>query len=176
MMDQHAAHEKVLYERLMRSTRNKDPQTQTLVVPELIDAAPETIALLEDDPKIFSSFADLGYEVSLYEGNTIKLTGIPASIPSMDYRRMIVDVLDMLVSKTDIGLDLSDEPQLMLEKIASMSCKAAIKGHDKISEKEALELIEELMEADNPNNCPHGRPTLIAMTKYEIEKKFGRIV
>lgn len=176
MMDQHAAHEKVLYERLMRSTRNKDPQTQTLVVPELIDAAPETIALLEDDPKIFSSFADLGYEVSLYEGNTIKVTGIPASIPSMDYRRMIVDVLDMLVSKTDIGLDLSDAPQLMLEKIASMSCKAAIKGHDKISEKEALELIEELMEADNPYNCPHGRPTLIAMTKYEIEKKFGRIV
>ena len=94
----------------------------------------------------------------------------------MDYRRMVVDVLDMLVSKTEIGLDLSDAPQLMLEKIASMSCKAAIKGHDKISEREALELIEELMEADNPYNCPHGRPTLIAMTKYEIEKKFGRIV
>lgn len=176
MMDQHAAHEKVLYERLMKSTKGKNPETQILMVPELIDIAPDTFALLEDNHSIFSCFAQLGYDVGFYEGNAIKVTGIPGAIPSMDYRRMVVDVLDMLVSKTEIGLDLSDAPQLMLEKIASMSCKAAIKGHDKISEREALELIEELMEADNPYNCPHGRPTLIAMTKYEIEKKFGRIV
>ena len=94
----------------------------------------------------------------------------------MDYKQMVTDVLDSLCEKTDIGISPGDTPQIMIEKIASMSCKAAIKGNDRISETEAMALLEEMMEAENPYNCPHGRPTLVAMSRYEIEKKFKRIV
>lgn len=176
MMDQHAAHEKILYERLMQRTENKSPQTQYLTVPEILNVTPETSAYLNEDTECMKCFMSLGYEIENFGDNTVKVTGIPAGLPTMDYKQMITDVLDGLCDKSQNGISQSDAPQLMIEKIASMSCKAAIKGNDRISEAEALSLISEMMEADNPFNCPHGRPTLIAMSKYEIEKKFKRIV
>ena len=96
---------------------------------------------------------------------------VPAILPKADYKQMIIDMLDSL---SDTGTNMT--PTLLMEKLASMSCKAAIKGNDAISFREAESLINELMTAENPYNCPHGRPTLISMSKYEIEKKFKRIV
>ena len=176
MMDQHAAHEKILYERLLKATGDKTPQIQYLTVPVVINVSPETGAYLDGNPEVFECFSSLGYELEDFGDNTVKITGIPAGLPVMDYKQMVTDVLDSLCEKTDIGISPGDSPQIMIEKIASMSCKAAIKGNDRISETEALVLLEEMMEAENPYNCPHGRPTLVAMSRYEIEKKFKRIV
>ena len=176
MMDQHAAHEKILYERLMKTISDKKPQTQMMTVPEVIDITPETKALLKEDSTLFESFKSLGYELEVFGDKSVKVTGVPAGLPVMDYRQMLVDLLDGLSDKKESGLSKKTKPQVMVEKVASMSCKAAIKGNDRISESEALELLDEMMKAENPYNCPHGRPTLIAMSKNEIEKKFKRIV
>lgn len=176
MMDQHAAHEKVLYERIMKRMKDKEPQTQYLTVPQVIDMSPATAALLGENSDLYDSFKILGYEVEAFGDNAIKVTGVPAGLPTMDYRQMITDVLDGISSGRDTCIIRSDTPQLIVEKLASMSCKAAIKGNDRISTSEALELLEEMMKAENPYNCPHGRPTLVAMSKYDIEKKFKRIV
>ena len=152
MMDQHAAHEKVLYERLMKTIEAKAPQTQMLTVPEVVDITPETKALLSEDGVLFESFKALGYELENFGEKSVKVTGIPAGLPTMDYKQMLKDIMDGLADKK------------------------AIKGNDRISGSEALELLDEMMKAENPYNCPHGRPTLIAMSKNEIEKKFKRIV
>ncbi len=176
MMDQHAAHEKVLYERLMKTIEAKAPQTQMLTVPEVVDITPETKALLSEDGVLFESFKALGYELENFGEKSVKVTGIPAGLPSMDYKQMLKDIMDGLADKKEAGISRKTKPQLMIEKVASMSCKAAIKGNDRISGSEALELLDEMMKAENPYNCPHGRPTLIAMSKNEIEKKFKRIV
>ena len=116
-------------------------------------------------------FTKLGYEIEEFGGNEYKVTGIPAGLPKMDYKQLLTDILDGLCD----GNDLSN-PDLITEKVASMSCKAAVKGNNKLSFNEALELMDGLMSAENPYNCPHGRPTLILMTKYDIEKKFKRIL
>lgn len=176
MMDQHAAHEKILYERLMKSVTSKAPRTQYLTVPVIIDCTAESLDLLNTDSRLYASFTELGYELEPFGDKSLKITGVPAGLPKMDHRQMLTDMTDLLAEKKESGIKPSDTPQIMIEKIASMSCKAAIKGNDRISETEALALISEMMEAENPFNCPHGRPTLIAMTKYEIEKKFKRIV
>ena len=176
MMDQHAAHEKILYERLMKNMKEKEPQIQFLTVPVVIECSAESADLLDSDSKLFDTFTRLGYELEPFGDKSLKVTGIPAALPVMDYRQMLTDIIDALADKKEIGINPGDTPQIMIEKIASMSCKAAIKGNDRISETEASGLLSEMMEAENPYNCPHGRPTLIAMTKYEIEKKFKRIV
>ena len=96
---------------------------------------------------------------------------VPAILPKADYKQMIIDMLDSL---SDTGSNMT--PTLLMEKLASMSCKAAIKGNDAISFREAESLINELMTAENPYNCPHRRPTLMSLSKYEIEQKFKRSV
>ena len=143
---------------------------------ELVDITPETKALLSENSALFNSFKALGYELENFGDKSVKVTGIPAGLPTMDYRQMLKDIMDGLSDKKEAGIFQKTKPQLMIEKVASMSCKAAIKGNDRISGSEALELLDEMMKAENPYNCPHGRPTLIAMSKSEIEKKFKRIV
>ena len=160
----------------MRSVAEKKPQIQFLTVPVVINVSAETGSYLDGSPEVFECVNSMGYELEDFGDNTVKITGIPAGLPVMDYKQMVTDVLDSLCEKTDIGISPGDTPQIMIEKIASMSCKAAIKGNDRISETEAMALLEEMMEAENPYNCPHGRPTLVAMSRYEIEKKFKRIV
>ena len=116
-------------------------------------------------------FTKMGYEIEEFGGNEYKVTGIPAGFPKLDYRQMLMDLIDGLMREGRMS-----DMDILTEKVASMSCKAAIKGNNKISYEEAKELMKELMKADNPYNCPHGRPTLIVMSKYDIEKKFKRIV
>ena len=116
-------------------------------------------------------FVKLGYEIESFGGKEYKVIGIPANLPTIDDKGLLIEILDGLVDE-----NLTRDPDAIIEKVASMSCKAAVKGNNRLSASEAQTLIDELLEADNPYNCPHGRPTLISMTKYEIEKKFKRIV
>ena len=168
MMDQHAAHEKVLYEKIMNKLHNKTIGTQ-MILPSIV------LSLNMHEEEIYKTnqdvFKRLGYEIEEFGGNEYKVTGIPAGLPKMDYKQLFIDVLDGL-SEESAGKD----PDVITEKVASMSCKAAVKGNNRLSFNEAFELMDELMKAENPYNCPHGRPTLIMMSRYEIEKKFKRIV
>ncbi len=168
MMDQHAAHEKVLYEKTMNKLRTKKMDTQMLMPPIILTLNMNEEEVLKRNMPIFNK---LGYEIEEFGGNEYKVTGIPAGFPKLDYRQMLTDLIDGLMQEGRMT-----DMDILTEKVASMSCKAAIKGNNKISYEEAKELMEELMEADNPYNCPHGRPTLIVMSKYDIEKKFKRIV
>lgn len=168
MMDQHAAHEKVLYERTMNKLHNKTIGTQMILPPIVLSLNMHEEEIYKTNQYIFKR---LGYEIEEFGGNEYKVTGIPAGLPKMDYKQLLIDVLDGL-SEESAGKD----PDIITEKVASMSCKAAVKGNNRLSFNEAFELMDELMKAENPYNCPHGRPTLIMMSRYEIEKKFKRIV
>lgn len=168
MMDQHAAHEKIMYEKLMSDFNNKKIDTQMLMPPVILSLSMREEEILNKNMNVFSN---LGYEIEEFGGNEYKVTGVPASICTVDYKQLLIDILDELVDN-----NFSGNPEIITQKIASMSCKAAVKGNNKLSFEEARELVNELMNAENPYNCPHGRPTLIMMTKYEIEKKFKRIV
>ena len=168
MMDQHAAHEKVLYERTMNKLHNKTIGTQMILPPIVLSLNMHEEEIYKTNQDIFKR---LGYEIEEFGGNEYKVTGIPAGLPKMDYKQLLIDVLDGL-SEESAGKD----PDIITEKVASMSCKAAVKGNNRLSFNEAFELMDELMKAENPYNCPHGRPTLIMMSRYEIEKKFKRIV
>lgn len=168
MMDQHAAHEKVLYERTMNKLHNKTIGTQMILPPIVLSLNMHEEEIYKTNKDIFKR---LGYEIEEFGGNEYKVTGIPAGLPKMDYKQLLIDVLDGL-SEESAGKD----PDIITEKVASMSCKAAVKGNNRLSFNEAFELMDELMKAENPYNCPHGRPTLIMMSRYEIEKKFKRIV
>lgn len=163
-MDQHAAHEKVLFERFMRQYRARKIDSQ-MILPVVIETdASQEMTLKEH----MDSFRALGYEIEEFGEGAYRLTGIPAGLPNTDYRALFLDLLDNLSSGG--GTDL------ITEKIASMSCKAAVKGSSRLSFQEADALVQELMKAENPYNCPHGRPTLIRMTRYEFDRKFRRIV
>jgi len=168
MMDQHAAHEKVLYEKTMNKLHNKTIGTQMILPPIVLSLNMHEEEIYKANQDIFKR---LGYEIEEFGGNEYKVTGIPAGLPKMDYKQLLIDVLDGLSEES-----ANRDPDIITEKVASMSCKAAVKGNNRLSFNEAFELMDELMKAENPYNCPHGRPTLIMMSKYEIEKKFKRIV
>lgn len=167
MMDQHAAHEKVLYEKMMRHLKEKPMDTQMLMPPVVLNLNLREEQVLKSHWAIFSR---VGYEIEEFGGNAYKVTGIPAGLPNIDAKQMLTDLLDGLAD------DHKGDLEIITEKVATMSCKAAVKGNNTLSFKEAEALMQELMLAENPYNCPHGRPTLIVMTKYEIEKKFKRIL
>lgn len=168
MMDQHAAHEKILFEETMERLNNRQIETQMIMVPTIL-----TLNMNEEETLLnnMHAFNRMGYEIESFGGNEYKVTGVPAGFPKMDYKQLLFDVLDGLMKEGKKG-DLD----IITEKVASMSCKAAIKGNNRISFEEAEELMKKLMKAENPYNCPHGRPTLIVMSKYDIERKFKRIV
>lgn len=169
MMDQHAAHEKILYEKLMKRFREKQYDTQMILPPVVLSLNLREEEVLKEH---FDTFIRLGYEIEEFGGREYKVTGLPAGLPKVvDCRQLLIDIIDTLAEDSALH-----EPERITEKVASMSCKAAVKGNNKLSFREAEELMQKLMQAENPYNCPHGRPTLIMMTKYEIEKKFKRIL
>ena len=168
MMDQHAAHEKVLYERFMKHLREKEMSSQMIMPPVILTLNMREEELLKENMK---RFKDLGYEIEEFGGNEYKLTGIPAGLPTLDYKALFIEILDNLTEDYKTG-----EAEVFTDRVATMSCKAAVKGNNRLSINEVEELMAELMTLDNPYNCPHGRPTLIIMTKYDIERKFKRIV
>ena len=168
MMDQHAAHEKVLYERFMKNIREGRMSSQMIMPPIILTLNPREENLLNNNMERFTS---LGYEIESFGGNEYKVTAIPAGLPSLDYKALLVEILGSLSEDYKAG-----DAEIFTDRVATMSCKAAVKGNNKLSIEEISNLMDELMTLDNPYNCPHGRPTLIVMTKYDIERKFKRIV
>lgn len=168
IMDQHAAHEKVNYERLMEAYRKKERITQFVSPPMVISLTRAEEAILEE---FKSEFERIGFTIESYGGREYAISEIPANLYGINEKDLF---LEMLSDLEDRG---SMQPsELIASKLASMSCKAAIKGGQKISFKEADALVSQLLTLENPYACPHGRPTIITMTKYELEKKFKRIV
>ena len=168
IIDQHAAHEKVLYERMMKQLKNKEMTTQYVSPPIILSLTRAEQDILE---RFADVFAELGYVISPFGGNEFAIEGVPGNLFSFDVKTFFMELLASCDS-----LKGNDGHDMILEKIASMSCKAAIKGNNHLSRPEIEALLEELLSLENPYHCPHGRPTIIAMTKYELEKKFKRIV
>ena len=168
IIDQHAAHEKVLYEKTLELLESKEMSSQTVSPPVIVTLSSREEAFLNDN---MDSFTDLGYKIEHFGGKEYAISAIPYNIFGIDEKALF---LDMMSDCADINK--TDNKKLLLEKIASMSCKAAVKGNMRLSFEESNKLIDDLMKLDNPFHCPHGRPTIIKMTKHELEKKFRRIV
>ena len=168
IIDQHAAHEKVLYERTMATLKEKEYTSQTISPPIVLSLDANEILMLE---KYKDQIAKMGYEVESFGGKEYMISAIPANLFKVDMKDLFIEMLDDFSN-----LSGRETPELILEKVASMSCKAAVKGNQNLSFSEFDALVEELLTLDNPYNCPHGRPTIISMTKYEIEKKFKRVI
>ena len=168
IIDQHAAHEKVLYEQTMEKLKAKSFDSQAISPPIILTLDNEEVATLK---KYEKEIANFGYEIEPFGGKEYAITAIPADFSDVDMKSMFIDMLDDFAN-----ISGEQGPILIMEKVASMSCKAAVKGHNRLSLEEATHLIDTLLTLENPYQCPHGRPTIISMTKYELEKKFKRIV
>lgn len=168
IIDQHAAHEKVLYEKTMARLANKDFTSQRISPPIVMTLDARECEMLE---KYRPQIEQFGYEVEHFGGKEYMISAIPDNLFNIDMKDLFIEMLDDFSNATG-----RQTPDIITEKVASMSCKAAVKGNDKLTLSEINKLIDELLSLDNPYNCPHGRPTIISMSKYEIEKKFKRIV
>lgn len=168
MIDQHAAHEKVLFERTMKAYREKEFTSQMISPPIILSLTMQEENLLK---KFLPEFEKLGYEIEHFGGKEYTVNAVPGNLYGLNGQSLLLELMDGLG-----GMSEKDTPDLVVEKIASMSCKAAVKGNQKLSRAEIEHLIDELLTLENPYFCPHGRPVIVAMTKYEIEKKFKRIV
>ena len=168
IIDQHAAHEKVLYEKLMKRFKENKPSVQMLQPPMILSLTMTESELLERHMKDFKA---MGFEFESFGGKEYALRGIPSDLYGFTGKDMVTELLDTLA-----GASERMRTDFIADRIATMACKAAVKGNMRISTKEADALIEELLQAENPYTCPHGRPTIISMTKTELEKKFKRIV
>ena len=168
IIDQHAAHEKVMYERLLKESKDNKISSQMINPPIIV-----TLTDLEQDVLIkhMDEFRAAGFDIEEFGGKEYKINSIPNIFPSIPKAELFNE---MLADSTNY--DIISSSELILAKTASMACKAAIKGNMRISLMEANDLFDELLSLDNPYNCPHGRPTIIKMSKQEIEKKFKRIV
>lgn len=169
IVDQHAAHEKVMYEKLKKQFEKKEFTSQAISPPIVITLSMREAEVLE---RFKEQFTKLGFEIEHFGGAEYSICGVPGNLYRLNTRDVLIDMLDEL---TD-GISERATTDVILDKIASMSCKAAVKGSQRLSLPEMEQLMKDLMKLDNPYNCPHGRPTIIAMSKYEIEKKFERIV
>lgn len=169
IVDQHAAHEKVMYEKLKKQFEKKEFTSQAISPPIVITLSMREAETLE---RFKEQFTKLGFEIEHFGGAEYSICGVPGNLYRLNTRDVLIEMLDEL---TD-GISERATADVILDKIASMSCKAAVKGSQRLSLPEMEQLMKDLMKLDNPYNCPHGRPTIIAMSKYEIEKKFKRIV
>ncbi len=168
MIDQHAAHEKVKYERLVKELANKQTASQMLNPPVIINLTGREEEVLRE---YLNYFTDFGFEIEEFGGGAYAVRSMPVDLYGCNEKELFTEILDELLENPMKGT-----PEVILNKLASMSCKAAVKGNQKLSEKEACALIDELLTLENPYHCPHGRPTIISMSKYEIEKKFKRVL
>ncbi len=168
LIDQHAAHEKVHYERLMKQFHEKKVAVQGLLPPIIVTLSAQEEQALKEHWEVF---AGLGFEIEAFGGSEYALRGVPVDLYGCGEREMFLEALDQLGEGGSFG-----GIRVVEEKIASMSCKAAVKGRQLLSLPEAETLIDELLGLENPYNCPHGRPTIISLSRYELERKFKRVV
>lgn len=169
IIDQHAAHERVLYEKTLRGMKDREFTSQYLSPPIILNLSMQEEETLNTHMDIFTN---IGFEIEPFGGDSYAIRAVPDNLFSIAKKELFTEMLDQLVD----GIHSSLAPDIVAEKVASMSCKAAVKGNSRLSAAEVETLIGELLELENPYHCPHGRPTIIAMTKRELEKKFKRIV
>lgn len=168
IMDQHAAHEKVKYEELFENLKNKEVYSQQLMPPMVITVTyAERQAILDN----FDLFMKIGYDIEEFGGNEFKINAVPSNLFGLHGRDMFLEFVGSLIQNS--GYMSND---IFIKKLSTMACKAAVKGNMKLSYQEADALVDKLLSLENPYTCPHGRPTIISMSKTELEKKFSRIV
>ncbi|MGC6178197.1 DNA mismatch repair endonuclease MutL [Lacrimispora sp. 38-1] len=168
IIDQHAAHEKVLYEKTMATLKSREYTSQVINPPIILTLNRNEELLLN---RHLSVFTDMGFEIEPFGGKEFAVRGVPANLFTIAKKELLIEMIDSLSDDTSFT-----NPSIIYEKVASMSCKAAVKGGNSLSAAEANELIDQLLKLENPYACPHGRPTIISMSRYELEKKFKRIV
>ena len=168
IIDQHAAHEKVLYEKTMATLKTREYTSQLINPPIILTLNRNEEVLLNQHLKYFT---EMGFEIEPFGGREYAVRGVPANLFSIAKKELLIEMIDGLSEDAAVS-----NPDVIYEKIASMSCKGAVKGNNRLSFAEANELIDQLLGLENPYACPHGRPTIISMSKYELEKKFKRIV
>ncbi|WP_408071123.1 DNA mismatch repair endonuclease MutL [Butyrivibrio sp. JL13D10] len=170
IVDQHAAHEKVNYERMIKRYESKETVSQLIQPPIIVSLTSQEINVFE---KYHQAFEKLGFNIEPFGQNDYAIREVPVDLYGCENEKeMFTEILDELANDTN----LDRTPDVINYKIAGMACKASVKGNMKMSRMEMEKLIDELLTLDNPYNCPHGRPTIISMSKYEIEKKFKRVV
>ncbi len=167
IIDQHSAHERVIYEELSQKYKEENISSQRLIEPIVIKATPLEKSTIEQNISLFEKF---GFDIEEFGLNTYAIRQVPFIFKTPVEPSFFTELLDMLVDK-----NISNVYDAKIEKIISMSCKKAVKANDRLSFIEAKSLIEKILKLENPFSCPHGRPTIIKMTKYEIEKLFKRI-
>ena len=168
IIDQHAAHEKVLYERIVKEMKERNVTSQIVSPPIIISLNLEEQEKMKKYRNIFET---LGFEIESFGGREYSIRAVPQNLFGMTEQGFFIEVLDHLEEDPS-----SKTLDVLSDRMATMACKAAVKGNQKLSLRETEALIDELLQLENPYNCPHGRPTIISMTKYELEKKFKRIV
>ena len=168
IIDQHAAHEKVYYERLVKQFREHSINSQYLNPPMIVSLSMQEEEILKSNQEYFRQF---GFEIEHFGGREYCISAVPSNLYGFTEEELFLEMLDRL--EADNSKDALD---VVASRIATMACKAAVKGNHAMSDQEAEKLIDELLTLENPYHCPHGRPTIIAMTKTELEKKFKRIV
>ena len=169
IIDQHAAHEMVLYEKTLKSMKTREFTSQFISPPIVLDLSMQEAELLN---QYMDQFTRIGFEIEEFGQESYAVRAVPGNLFGIAKKDLLLQMLDGL--SDEVSRNLS--PDMIDEKVASMSCKAAVKGNMKLSATEVDSLIGELLTLENPYHCPHGRPTIIAMTKRELEKKFKRIV
>lgn len=168
IIDQHAAHEKVLFEKTFASLKTREYTSQLISPPIIL-----TLSLQEEEllKRYLEVFERVGFEIEPFGGNEYAVRAVPDNLFSLAKKELLLEMLDSLSEDTGNGTF-----EMVYDRIATMSCKAAVKGNNRLSDREANELIDQLLKLENPYACPHGRPTIVSISKYEMEKKFKRIV
>ena len=168
MIDQHAAHEKVLFEKLMKKLEQKEGYTQELITPIVVSLSGREMEVLQMHSNVFEK---IGFRIENFGDREYLITGVPSDFLNIASKELFIELLDGLMKENS-----TSQPEMVLERCASMACKAAVKGNHLMSYTEAKHLIEQMLQMEQPYHCPHGRPTAITMSKYELEKKFKRII
>ena len=168
IIDQHAAHEKVLYERLLKDLTDKKITSQYISPAMVVSVNLEQASIIEEYGDAFAGF---GFEIEAYGGKEFSISAVPSNLYGLNSKELFIEMLDDLCNEIK-----GAKSNAIDDKLASMACKAAVKGNQKQSRVEIEHLIDELLQLDNPYHCPHGRPTIVSMSKAEIEKKFKRIL
>ena len=168
IIDQHAAHEKVYYERMVKQFREHSIDSQYLNPPLIVALSMQEEEVLKANMNYFEQF---GFEIENFGGREYRISAVPSNLYGLTEEELFLEMLDNLASNNS-----KDTLDIFAARLATMACKAAVKGNHAMSQQEAEKLIDELLTLENPYHCPHGRPTIIAMTRTELEKKFKRIV
>jgi DNA mismatch repair protein MutL len=174
IMDQHAAHEKVLYEKNVKFFKEKKAESQYISPPIVLHITHRQQQCLEQYQSYFEEF---GYEIEGFGPDAYAIRAVPSNLYNLDQQELFISLLDELLDYASLRTEESAKEMafsLFITKLATMACKAAVKGNMAISFAEADKLVDDLLKLDNPYMCPHGRPTLISMSKYELERKFSR--